>query len=58
MYALMELSGQEYVDQYAAKVKKASGKDRGFGAAEAREKREPQPPEHRPDRQLPERRAS
>jgi 1-acyl-sn-glycerol-3-phosphate acyltransferase len=48
MYALMQLSGQEYVDQYAAKVKKAQGKDAGFGAAEAREMR----------RQLPERRAS
>ena len=27
MYELMQLSGQEYVDQYAAKVKKAQGKD-------------------------------
>ncbi len=30
MYALMQLSGQEYVDQYAADVKKAQGKDRGL----------------------------
>jgi 1-acyl-sn-glycerol-3-phosphate acyltransferase len=32
MYELMQLSGQEYVDQYAAKVKKAQGRDAGFGA--------------------------
>jgi 1-acyl-sn-glycerol-3-phosphate acyltransferase len=32
MYALMQLSGQEYVDQYAADVKKAQGKNRAFGA--------------------------
>ncbi len=32
MYALMQLSGQEYVDQYAADVKKAQGKDRAFGS--------------------------
>jgi 1-acyl-sn-glycerol-3-phosphate acyltransferase len=31
MYELMMLSGQEYVDQYAAKVKKATGKADGFG---------------------------
>ncbi|MGI8761159.1 MAG: lysophospholipid acyltransferase family protein [Jatrophihabitantaceae bacterium] len=37
MYELMQLSGQEYVDQYAAKVKKASGDDTGFGAREVRE---------------------
>jgi 1-acyl-sn-glycerol-3-phosphate acyltransferase len=41
MYELMQLSGQEYVDQYAAKVKKAQGKDAAFGssssAAEVRE---------------------
>ena len=43
MYALMQLSGQEYVDQYAAKVKKAQGKDRGFGADEAQEMRERMP---------------
>ncbi len=36
MYALMQLSGQEYVDVYAADVKKAQGKDIGFGRAEAR----------------------
>lgn len=35
MYALMQLSGQEYVDQYAADVKKAQGKDRAFGAVGA-----------------------
>jgi 1-acyl-sn-glycerol-3-phosphate acyltransferase len=40
MYELMLLSGQEYVDQYAAKVKKAQGTDTGFGAREAREVRE------------------
>ena len=28
MYALMQLSGQEYVDVYAAKVKKAQGGER------------------------------
>ena len=27
MYALMQLSGQEYVDAYAADVKRASGAD-------------------------------
>jgi 1-acyl-sn-glycerol-3-phosphate acyltransferase len=43
MYALMELSGQEYVDQYAANVKKAQGKDRGFGKDEAREMRDRMP---------------
>ena len=37
MYELMQLSGQEYVDVYAAKVKKASGADAAFGAREARE---------------------
>jgi 1-acyl-sn-glycerol-3-phosphate acyltransferase len=40
MYALMELSGQEYVDQYAAKVKKARGLDIGFGKGEAAAVRE------------------
>jgi 1-acyl-sn-glycerol-3-phosphate acyltransferase len=35
MYALMQLSGQEYVDQYAADVKKAQGKSRAFGAGES-----------------------
>lgn len=34
MYELMQLSGQEYVDQYAAKVKKSTGSDVGFGARE------------------------
>jgi 1-acyl-sn-glycerol-3-phosphate acyltransferase len=32
MYELMELSGQEYVDLYAAKVKAATGATLGFGA--------------------------
>jgi 1-acyl-sn-glycerol-3-phosphate acyltransferase len=32
MYALMQLSGQEYVDQYAADVKKAQGRANAFGA--------------------------
>jgi 1-acyl-sn-glycerol-3-phosphate acyltransferase len=36
MYALMQLSGQEYVDEYAASVKQAQGKDRAFGADDAR----------------------
>lgn len=40
MYELMQLSGQEYVDQYAAKVKRARGGDVGFGAREAAEVRE------------------
>ncbi|MGI8679137.1 MAG: lysophospholipid acyltransferase family protein [Jatrophihabitans sp.] len=35
MYELMQLSGQEYVDQYAAKVKKAEGKDAAFGSRPA-----------------------
>jgi 1-acyl-sn-glycerol-3-phosphate acyltransferase len=34
LYELMQLSGQEYVDQYAAKVKAAEGKDIGFGSRE------------------------
>jgi 1-acyl-sn-glycerol-3-phosphate acyltransferase len=34
MYELMQLSGQEYVDQYAAKVKQAAGGDQGFGSKE------------------------
>lgn len=34
MYHLMQLSGQEYVDQYAANVKKAQGRDESFGARE------------------------
>jgi 1-acyl-sn-glycerol-3-phosphate acyltransferase len=32
MYELMQLSGQEYVDSYAAKVKLQTGADLGFGA--------------------------
>ncbi|MGN6609550.1 MAG: lysophospholipid acyltransferase family protein [Jatrophihabitans sp.] len=32
MYELMQLSGQEYVDLYAADVKKAQGQDAAFGA--------------------------
>ena len=35
MYELMQLSGQEYVDTYAAKVKKAKGDDSRFGARPA-----------------------
>ena len=35
MYELMQLSGQEYVDQYAAKVKKAQGVAPAFGSREA-----------------------
>ncbi len=34
MYELMQMSGQDYVDQYAAKVKAAEGKDIGFGSRE------------------------
>jgi 1-acyl-sn-glycerol-3-phosphate acyltransferase len=34
MYELMQLAGQEYVDQYAAKVKAAQGSDIAFGARE------------------------
>jgi 1-acyl-sn-glycerol-3-phosphate acyltransferase len=38
MYELMQLSGQEYVDQYAAKVKRSQGLDReAFGARDVRE---------------------
>ena len=40
MYELMQLSGQEYVDQYAAKVKAAQGKDTSFGSRERDEVRE------------------
>jgi 1-acyl-sn-glycerol-3-phosphate acyltransferase len=36
MYELMILSGQEYVDLYAAKVKAATGADIGFGGANSR----------------------
>jgi 1-acyl-sn-glycerol-3-phosphate acyltransferase len=34
MYELMLMSGQEYVDQYASSVKKAQGRDFGFGSRE------------------------
>ena len=34
MYELMQLSGQEYVDQYAAQVKAATGHRAGFGSRE------------------------
>lgn len=37
MYELMRLSGQEYVDRYAAKVKKAQGTHAAFGSREVRE---------------------
>ena len=37
MYELMRLSGQEYVDLYAAQVKKANGADVAFGARAVRE---------------------
>jgi len=40
MYELMQMSGQEYVDEYAAKVKKAQGKNVGFGARDASDVRE------------------
>ena len=36
MYELMQLSGQEYVDIYAAKVKKAEGTTVAFGAPPGR----------------------
>jgi 1-acyl-sn-glycerol-3-phosphate acyltransferase len=32
MYELMQLTGQEYVDMYAAKVKQQTGANLGFGA--------------------------
>ena len=32
MYELMQISGQEYVDQYAASVKRAKGQDTAFGS--------------------------
>jgi 1-acyl-sn-glycerol-3-phosphate acyltransferase len=40
MYELMQLSGQEYVDVYAAKVKAAQGSPRAFGANSSRVKDE------------------
>jgi 1-acyl-sn-glycerol-3-phosphate acyltransferase len=41
MYALMQLSGQEYVDEYAADVKKRKGMDAAFGSREAEVKKLP-----------------
>jgi 1-acyl-sn-glycerol-3-phosphate acyltransferase len=35
MYELMQLSGQEYVDSYAAKVKLQTGAQLGFGSKDA-----------------------
>ena len=46
MYAMMQLSGQEYVDEYATKVKKAQGKTSSFGK------------DREPPRSVPDRRAS
>jgi 1-acyl-sn-glycerol-3-phosphate acyltransferase len=40
MYELMLLSGQDYVDEYAANVKKAAGPDTAFGARDAAALRE------------------
>ncbi|MDP9116195.1 MAG: 1-acyl-sn-glycerol-3-phosphate acyltransferase [Actinomycetota bacterium] len=40
MYELMQLSGQEYVDKYAAKVKRAQGPDTSFGGRDEAEVRE------------------
>jgi 1-acyl-sn-glycerol-3-phosphate acyltransferase len=40
MYELMQMSGQEYVDLYAAKVKAAQGSPRAFGANAAHGKAE------------------
>jgi 1-acyl-sn-glycerol-3-phosphate acyltransferase len=40
MYELMRLSGQEYVDKYAASIKRAEGLDTGFGARAPAEVRE------------------
>jgi 1-acyl-sn-glycerol-3-phosphate acyltransferase len=40
MYELMQLSGQEYVDVYAAKVKAALGQSVAFGSAHEKGKRE------------------
>jgi 1-acyl-sn-glycerol-3-phosphate acyltransferase len=41
MYELMLLSGRDYVDRYAADVKKAKGLDTGFGARERAGNRAP-----------------
>jgi 1-acyl-sn-glycerol-3-phosphate acyltransferase len=54
MYELMQLSGQEYVDVYAAKVKAAQGSDVGFGARESRSRTQLQEATDR----LPDQRAS
>ena len=40
MYELMQLSGQEYVDKYAAKVKRAQGLNTAFGSRDAQDVRE------------------
>lgn len=40
MYELMQLSGQEYVDKYAAKVKRAQGLSTAFGSRDAQDVRE------------------
>ena len=55
MYAMMQLSGQEYVDEYAAVVKKAMGRDRAFGSGQARR---PGPPPAGPGSSLPDTKAS
>lgn len=53
MYALLQLSGQEYVDEYAADVKKRDGSTASFGAPE------PGAPERgAPEPGMPERKAS
>jgi 1-acyl-sn-glycerol-3-phosphate acyltransferase len=52
MYELMQLSGQEYVDAYAAKVKRALGPDTAFGA------RAVAAPAHETGTRLPDQRAS
>ena len=53
MYELMRLSGQEYVDVYAAKVKAAAGPDLAFGAD-----RQPKPDSRTAVDRLPDERAS
>jgi 1-acyl-sn-glycerol-3-phosphate acyltransferase len=45
MYELMQLSGQEYVDSYAAKVKLQTGAQLGFGSKDA----DPDPRDRHPD---------
>ncbi len=50
LYALMQQSGQDYVDEYAAKVKKAAGRDRSFGARERAQQADPDAgPDGRPE---------